>query len=259
MTVPATLSRYTVAGLVVCGLMLMVLVGARPAAAQNTTLTVRVGVAPATDGARFDLSIDGVALAMGVGDGGSTGVQHVLGGTFVVSETPTPGTGVGSYSTSVTCMDGSTEVVAAAPLTSTAVTVPAGHAVVCAFVNTALTPAAAGAVPISAKPILLPPPFIRGSAILRGAEGCTRRGTVTTRVIGRNIDHIVFRRDGRVVKRVHATSLSWRSYTLETVLPQGDRTEHVVLARTYFISGATPRLTVMSHRFSRCGSTAVSG
>lgn len=255
-----TTSLHTTRRAILLGLTLVLFgVFASAAAAQTTTLTVRVGVVPATDPGRFDLAIDGVALASGVGDGGGTATQTVLPGTFAVSEVATTGTNLSAYSTMVTCLDGSEVLVAAAPLTATAVVVAAGHDVVCTFINTLLPVPPVVAPPVTAKPILLPPAFVRGTAILRGVEGCTARKVVTTRIIGRNISRIVFFRDGRIVKRVKAPSLSWRSYVLRTVLAPGDVEPHVVRVRAYFVSGATPRLKAMTHRFSRCRTSAVVG
>ena len=258
-TRPSTL-RLSRAMIALClALALLGSLASEAAAQDPTTLTVRVGVVPATDSGRFDLAIDGVALASGVGDGGGTATQTVLPGTFTVSEVATAGTDLARYSTTVTCLDGSDVLVAAAPLTATAVVVAAGHDVVCTFVNTLLSGAPVVAPPVTAKPVLLPPAFVRGTAILRGVEGCTPRSIVTTRVIGRNIARLVFFRDGRIVKRMTAPSLSWRTYTLRTTLAVGDHASHVVLVRAYFVSGATPRLKSMTHRFARCRSDAVLG
>jgi hypothetical protein len=253
-----TTSLHTTRRAILLGLTLVLFgVFATAAAAQTTTLTVRVGVVPATDPGRFDLAIDGVALASGVGDGGGTVAQTVLPGTFTVSEVATTGTNLSSYSTTVTCLDGSEVLVAAAPLTATAVVVAAGHDVVCTFINTLLPVAPVVAPPVTAKPILLPPAFVRGTAILRGVEGCTARKVVTTRIIGRNISRIVFFRDGRIVKRVKAPSLSWRAYEMTTVVPAGDHQLHTVLVRAYFVDGATPRVKAMVHRFAHCRSSEV--
>lgn len=248
------------AAIVACLALALLGAASGSAAAQDPgTLTVHLGVVPATDAGRFDLAIDGVVLVPAAGDGAATAVLPIAGGSAVVSEAAAAGTTLAAYSTAVTCVDGTDVLIAAAPLTATAVDVASGHDVVCTFVNTLLPMPPVVAPPITAKPILLPPAFVRGTAILRGVEGCTARGTVTTHVIGRNILRLVFLRDGRIVKRITAPSLSWRSYELTTVLRPDDREMHTILVRAYFISGATPRMKAMTHRFSRCRTSAVVG
>ena len=263
---PECMQRTARSTVVLCLALVGLALFAASASAQSpTTLTVRVAVIPATDAGRFDLAIDGVPLATGVGDGGSTGTTSVLAGSFAVSEVAAAGTSLPLYSTSITCVDGGAVLIDAAPQTTATVAVAEGHDVVCTFTNTLLPvvpndpPAPVVAPPITAKPILLPPAFVRGTAILRGIEGCTARSVVTTRVIGRNISRIVFIRDGHVVKRVKAPSLTWRSYTVDTVLPRDDLRLHTVLVRAYFITGATPRVKSMMHRFAHCRASAVVG
>ena len=227
------------------------------AAASDATLTVRIGTVPAADAGRFDLLIDGVVLAAGVGDSGGTSAQPVAAGTLVVSEAAAAGTSLAAYSTTVTCIDESGVLIAAVPLTATAVPVASGRNVVCTFVNTLLPAAPVVAPPVAAKPILLPPAFVRGTAILRGVEGCTARRVVQTRVIGRNIFRLVFIRDGRIVKRVKAPTLTWRSYSMNTILRPNDIEVHTVLVRAYFVTGATPRVKSMVHRFAHCRTSSV--
>lgn len=226
------------------------------AAASDTTLTVRLGMVPATDAGRFDLLIDGVVLAAGVGDGGTTPTQPVAAGSLVVTESAVSGTSLAAYSTTVTCVDESGVLIAGVPLTTTAVPVTTGRNVICTFVNTLLPAAPVVAPPVAARPILLPPAFVRGTAILRGIEGCTARRVVTTRIIGRNISRIVFFRDGKIVKRVKAPTLTWRSYTMNTILRSNDIEVHTVLVRAYFVTGATPRVKSMVHRFAHCRTSA---
>ena len=262
MTASISRGRLRLASAAACALTLLLLAVGSASAQEATTLTVRVGVVPVGDAGRFDLSIDGVTLAAAVGDGGDTGAQPVLPGSFVVAQSAAAGTSLAAYSTTVTCVDGDEVLVAAAPLTATSVNVARGHAVVCTFVNALLPvapPAPVVAPPIAAKPILLPPAFVRGSAILRGVEGCTPRSTVVTRVIARNIARLVFIRDGRVVRRVATPSFSWRTYSLETSLPAGDYTAHVVRVRAIFVNGATPPTKAMTHRFGHCRVSAVAG
>ena len=73
----------------------------------------------------------------------------------------------------------------------------------------------------------------------------------------RRLSRIVFFRDGRIVKRVKAPSLSWRAYEMTTVVPAGDHQLHTVLVRAYFVDGATPRVKAMVHRFAHCRSSEV--
>ena len=254
MHIPFTHHRGPHIAVALCLGLALLAVFSGSAAASDATLTVRIGTVPAADAGRFDLLIDGVVLAAGVGDGGGTSAQPVAAGTLVVSEAAAAGTSLAAYSTTVTCVDESGVLVAPVPLTTTAVPVVAGRNIVCTFVNTLLPVVAP---PVAAKPILLPPAFVRGTAILRGVEGCTARRVVQTRVIGRNIFRLVFIRDGRIVKRVKAPSLTWRSYSMNTILRPNDIEVHTVLVRAYFVTGATPRVKSMVHRFAHCRTSSV--
>lgn len=252
-------------GIALCLALVWLGSAASVAAAQDAgTLTVRLTVVPASDGGRFDLAIDGAVLVAGVGDGGATAALPIASGSATVSEFASSGTSLASYSTAVTCVDGDTILIDAAPLTATPVAVARGHDVVCTFVNTLqpavpVTAPTVAAPPFTPMPIVLPPAFVRGTAILRGVEGCTARRTVTTRVIGRNIERVVFVRDGRIVKRIAAPSLSWRTYELRTTLRDDDHEVHTVFARAFFIRSATPRVKAMTHRFARCRASVVTG
>jgi hypothetical protein len=224
------------------------------AAATTAQLTVKVSTVPAGDAGRFDLYIGTVRVAEGAGDGFAI-EQAVLAPATDISEVATPGTNLAAYATTVTCVDESGTFIGPIPLTSTGVPVTVGNHIVCTFVNT-LIPVVAP--PVAAKPILLPPAFVRGTAILRGVEGCTARRIVQTRIIGRNIARIVFFRDGHIVKRVKAPSLTWRSYTMNTILRPNDIEVHTVVVRAYFVTGATPRTKSMVHRFAHCRTSAAS-
>jgi len=255
MSIPFTPQRRSprVAIIFCLGLALLAIFSSS-AAATTAQLMVKVSTVPAGDAGRFDLFIGGVVLAAGVGDGGVTPAQVVAAGSAVVSEGAASGTSLAAYSTTVTCVDESGVLVGPVPLTTTAVPVVAGRNIVCTFINTLLPVVAP---PVAAKPILLPPAFVRGTAILRGVEGCTARRVVQTRVIGRNIFRLVFIRDGRIVKRVKAPSLTWRSYTMNTILQPNDIEVHSVVVRAYFVTGATPRVKSMVHRFAHCRTSAV--
>jgi hypothetical protein len=243
-------------------LVLLLLVVSAASAQQAATLTLGVRVTPSTDPGRFDLAIDGVTLAAAVGDGGTTGAQTVLPGTFAISQLAATGTSAAGYTTTVTCVDGADTVIDAAPLTTTAVVVPAGHGVACTFSNTpvaAIPSTPIAAPPIGPHPILLPPAMVRGTAILRGPEGCVPAGVVATRVIARNIIRLVFVRDGHVVKRVVTPSTVLRIYVLGTVVHPDDVTAHVVRVRADFLSGAVPRQQTLVQRFAQCRADAVAG
>lgn len=247
----------TLVALLVLGTLCVV---ASTAQAQVATgsLTIRVVVNPAIDAGRFDVALNNVvpATGVGLGDSGSTGPQSVLAGSVAVSERATEGTSLPLYTTTVSCADGATIIVPEVALLATNVTVAPGANVICTFVNT-LIPVVLP--PIPPHPILLPPAFVRGTAILRGVEGCTARTVIATRIIGRNIYRIVFRLDGHIVKRVKAPSLSWRSYALYTVLAPRDHELHTVTVSAFFVNGATPRVKSMVHRFAHCRASAVAG
>ena len=253
MTIPLNHHRSARVALAFCLGLALLAIFASSAAATTAQLTVKVSTVPAGDAGRFDLFIGTVRVAESVGDGFAI-EQAVLAPTSQISEVAAPGTNLAAYSTTVSCSDESGEFLAPVPLTSTGVQVTVGNHIVCTFVNTLLPVVAP---PVAAKPILLPPAFVRGTAILRGVEGCTARRIVQTRVIGRNIFRLVFIRDGKLIKRVKAPSLTWRSYTMNTILQPNDIEVHSVVVRAYFVTGATPRVKSMVHRFAHCRTSSV--
>ena len=77
------------------------------------SIELKKALVPSTDAGRFNLfikkgagGVDGaVDSASNVGDGGTTGPNTVLGGTYNVSETAVAGTTLSNYTTSVACVD----------------------------------------------------------------------------------------------------------------------------------------------------------
>lgn len=231
---------------------------------ETGTLTLRVAVAPATDPGRFDLAVDGVPLGLGLGDGGAVVLSPVAPGTFALVETAAAGTTLAAYATAIRCVDGDIVLVDLAAGTAVSVDVAAGQNVVCTFTNSLLPPPpspspATVAPPVTSLPVLLPPPFVRGTAVLLGPVGCVAAQDVISRVTGRNIARVVFLRDGRVVKRVKVPSIGTQNFSLHTRLPEGDTRMRTVVARVFFVLGATPRLKVLMHRFAHCSASRVTG
>jgi hypothetical protein len=265
--IPIPLLRLRLA--LLCGAVLLLLgIGSGTATAQVETgsLTLRVAVTPATDPGHFDLAVDGVPLGLGLGDGGAVVLSQVVPGTFALAETAASGTTLAAYGTTIRCVDGDNVLVDTVAGTTTSVDVGAGQSVVCTFSNTLLPPPAPEtppittvAPPITTLPVLLPPPFVRGTAVLLGPVGCVDTRTVMSRVTGRNIARVVFLRDGKVVKRLEVSSLGTQNFSLRTQLPVGDARMRTVVARVYFMLGATPRLKVLLHRFAHCGTSRVTG
>ncbi|HEV2851638.1 MAG TPA: hypothetical protein VHC97_02425 [Thermoanaerobaculia bacterium] len=88
-------------------------------------LTVRKVVSPASDPGRFNLQIDGVVRASGVGNGGSTGALEVSAGAHTVSDTAAPGTNLANY----------TRTIGGDCASSGAVTVAAGQSKTCTITS----------------------------------------------------------------------------------------------------------------------------
>src|SRR6185436_802224 len=97
---------------------------------------------PATETARFDLLVDGVAKATAVGDGGTTGAVAVPVGTRQVGERLTAATqsagvvALADFSTTVECrgQNGAGDVVASGPREGPlAVPVTQGDDIVCVY------------------------------------------------------------------------------------------------------------------------------
>ena len=113
-------------------------------------LEVRKVLSPATDMGTFDLAIDGMVFAPGVGNGGTTGPQMVSVGTHTVSEAGAGTTNLANYRTTIRCTrtfetDGpnTLQTVVIVPpgggtlaATTTDVPVAANDLVVCTITNT---------------------------------------------------------------------------------------------------------------------------
>lgn len=108
-----------------------------------------------------------------------------------------------------------------------------------------------------AAPIVAPPATVRGSATLRSQQGCVIGSTAVTRVTARNVDHVVFIRDGRFAKRVDAKGTGLQTFALRTDVRQVGL--HRVTARVFFVTGATPRVKTLTHRFAQCRISVVTG
>lgn len=249
---------------VLCSLLLL-LAWTTVARAQDLpargTITVVHQVVPTTDTGRFDLAVDGVTLGTAMAGGSSIGPLPVDSGPHTVAESASAGTAAAGYTTTVTCVDGATTLVAAVAATSAAFDVAEGGAVVCTFTNTAVPTAPAVVAPpvVIGVPILLPPPVVRGIATLRGVEGCTAARVVTSHIVALNALNIRFYRDGRLVKEVRNGELKRRAEEIRTLLAPNDLRMHVVTVRIRFITGARPQFVNLVHRFGHCRQSAVVG
>jgi hypothetical protein len=106
-------------------------------------------------------------------------------------------------------------------------------------------------------PVVAPPASVRGTATLRSPQGCVAGNTALTRLTARNVDHVVFIRDGRFAKRVNARGTGLQSFSLSTNVQSVG--VHKVTARVFFATGATPRVTTLTHRFAQCRISPVTG
>ncbi|MGI9116891.1 MAG: hypothetical protein ACR2JV_04555, partial [Gaiellales bacterium] len=185
---------------------------------------------------------DFTLAATGLAGNGLVGPSPVDSGATLQADTwALSETGPAGYTASAwTCVGGS-------QLGST-VTVGIGGEATCTITNND-----------NAAPVIAPPAVIRGTARIAAPEGCILGRTVITKVTGRNVDHVVFIRDGRVVKRVKATGKGAQVFTLETVLRPNQVGVHTVVARVFFVKGATPRLKVFTKRFALCREIPVTG
>jgi hypothetical protein len=141
----------------------------------------------------------------------------------------------------------------------TAITVGIGGTATCTITNDDTPPAAVTPVIAPPAPVVAPPTTVRGIASVRGPQGCVPIGQVPTRVTARNVARVVFTRDGVVVKRVKGAGKGLQVFTLRTVLTPDMVGVHTVKARVTFVSGASPRLKVLTHRFALCRSLPVTG
>lgn len=111
-----------------------VLLGNRDLTGTGGTLEVRKVVLPANDDGRFDLVIDGIVVANGVGNGGTTGAQLVSAGTHTVVERAGAASSLENYQQSLRCIEAASGR-AWTPGADGLVAVGVNEAVVCTFTN----------------------------------------------------------------------------------------------------------------------------
>jgi hypothetical protein len=106
---------------------------------QTAHIEVIKKLIPSTDTGTFDLRLNGVAKAQGVGDDGTTTRLEVPTGDYAVAERAADGTELEDYASTIACEpreDGPAERSVPTAGTSTDVTLNAGDDVVCTFTNT---------------------------------------------------------------------------------------------------------------------------
>ncbi|HTH05140.1 MAG TPA: DUF11 domain-containing protein, partial [Ilumatobacteraceae bacterium] len=107
----------------------------------QASIRIDKALKPENDSGRFDLLLNGQALATHVGNGGTTNTQNIAatptGTQYTVGERASTGTTLADYSTTIVCRDngGSGVVVAQGIATTLPVTVRAGQAIVCVIEN----------------------------------------------------------------------------------------------------------------------------
>ena len=178
---------------------------------MTRTIKVTKVLAPATDGGKFNLLVDGQVKAPNVGDGGTTGVQTVAAGTHTVGESAGTATDLANYDSTTSCVD---KAHAAKPAdTDGSVQVTAGDQWECVITNTRKTtpppppppsdqpPADQPSVQAVSPQIAVSPARVRpGSARLSGPSGCPTTSAVAASVSGRRIVKVTFYVDGKKVK-----------------------------------------------------------
>ena len=227
------------------------------------TIKVTKKLAPATDGGKFDLLIDGQAKATNVGDGGTTGVQTVLPGAHTVGEAAGTGTDLANYDSSLSCRD------AAHPNDPTdtdgTVQVDKGDAWECVITNTRKSTPPPPEEPPTDQPPTNPPavqavsPQVRvsparvrpGSAKLSGPSGCPRTSAVAATVSGRRIVKVTFYVDGKKVKTLTKADRNGR-----WVLPMNVKRfafgTHRVRVVVQFAKSSQTKAKTLRLSFNRC-------
>lgn len=206
---------------------------------RKTVVNDNGGTATAAD---FTLSATGTLAGNSL-----TGVTPIDSGATLQADTWTLSeSGPSGYTGTWVCIGG-TQV-------GSTVAVGIGGTATCTIVNDDIAPAVVPVVapPAAATPVVAPPATTRGTATLRGPEGCLAGTQALTRVSGRNVARVLFYRDGRLVKRVTATGKGLEVFTLRTVLRESQLGVHTVTARVVFVSGATPKAKTLTHRFALC-------
>jgi hypothetical protein len=101
---------------------------------KTGTIEVKKVLSPSSDPGRFNLLIDGTIEASNVGNGGTTGVETVVTGTYIVSETAGTGTSLADYTTTYSwSRNGGAPTPGSG--TSVSITVNDGDTIVCTFTN----------------------------------------------------------------------------------------------------------------------------
>jgi uncharacterized repeat protein (TIGR01451 family) len=107
----------------------------------QASIRIDKALKPESDPGRFDLLLDGQALATRVGNGGTTYTQNITatptGTQYTVAERASTGTSLTDYSTAIVCRDngGSGAIVAEGAGTSLPMTVRTRQAIVCVIAN----------------------------------------------------------------------------------------------------------------------------
>ena len=196
---------------------------------------------------------DFTLTATGTAGNSVSGVSPVDSGAGLLADTWTLSeAGPAGYTASAWTCVGGTQL-------GTTVSVAVGGEATCTITNNDNPVIAPPVIAPPVAPVVAPPVAVRGTARISGPQGCILGGRAVTRVSGRNIDHVVFIRDGRVVKRTNATGTGLQAFALTTVLQANQVGMHTVVARVYFKSGTTPRTKTLTHRFALCRVSPVTG
>jgi hypothetical protein len=228
------------------------------------TIKVTKVLAPATDGGKFNLLVDGQAKATNVGDGGTTGVQTVLPGTHTVGESSGTGTDLANYDSTTSCVD---KAHTAKPAdTDGSVVVAKGDQWECVITNTRKsTPPPPQEPPTNQPPadqpqavqavspqVRVSPARVRpGSAKLSGPSGCPTTSAVAASVSGRRIVKVTFYVDGKKVKTLTEPNRNGR-----WVLPMNVKRfafgTHRVRVVVQFAKSSQTKAKTLRLSFNRC-------
>jgi hypothetical protein len=227
------------------------------------TIKVTKVLAPATDAGRFNLLINGAAKATNVGDGGTTGVQTVLPGTYTVAESAGTATDLANYDSTTSCVD---KAHAKPADNDGSLLVAKGDQWECVITNTRKSsppppPPPPGDEPPTEQPpaqqavspqIAVSPARVRpGSARLSGPSGCPTTTAVAATVSGRRIVKVTFYVDGKKVKTLTKANRNGR-----WVLPMNVKRfafgTHRVRVTVQFARSSQTKARTLRLSFSRC-------
>ena len=221
---------------------------------KTATIKVTKALSPATDSGKFNLLIAGQALATDVGDGGTTGVQTVLPGTYAVGESAGTGTDLANYTATISCTD--TAHPGAPADTDGSVQVAAGDAWECLITNTRKSSPPPNDQPPSPAPkpgIAVSPARVKpGSAKLRGPSGCPTTAAVAATVSGRQIAKVTFYVDGKKVKTLTRANKSGGRWVLPMNVKRFAFGTHRVRATVQFTKASQTKSKTYALSFSRC-------